>query len=66
MQIYTVKMNAGVMTKTLDITKLIRDIVDIIEESLKVRLAEDMNWLSKLAKDSPDDCVYRPYHKRYK
>lgn len=40
MHIYTAKRNAGEMSKTLDITSMIRDIVDTIEESLKIRLAE--------------------------
>lgn len=41
LHIYTAKINAGEMTKTLDITAMIRGIVDIIEGGLGVKLAED-------------------------
>ncbi|HTG69409.1 MAG TPA: PRD domain-containing protein [Candidatus Udaeobacter sp.] len=41
LHIYTAKINAGEMTKTLDITAMIRGIVDIIEEGLAIKLPQD-------------------------
>ncbi|MGM0882264.1 MAG: PRD domain-containing protein [Bacillota bacterium] len=41
LHIYTAKMNAGEMTKTLDITAMIRGIVDVVEDCLSIKLAED-------------------------
>lgn len=41
LHIYTAKINAGEMTKTLDITAMIRGIVDIIEEGLAIKLSQD-------------------------
>ncbi|RCW51678.1 PRD domain-containing protein [Paenibacillus prosopidis] len=41
LHIYTAKMNAGEMTKTLDITAMIKGIVDIIEDCLGIKIAED-------------------------
>ncbi|MBU7316629.1 PRD domain-containing protein [Paenibacillus oleatilyticus] len=38
LHIYTAKRNAGEMSKTLDITSMMRDIVKVIEDSLKVKL----------------------------
>lgn len=57
MQIYIAKINAGEMTKKPDITEMIGDIVDIIEERLKFRLAKDMDWLSTLVMARPDNCA---------
>jgi beta-glucoside operon transcriptional antiterminator len=41
LHIYTAKMNAGEMTKTLDITAMIRGIVDVVEDCLSIKLVED-------------------------
>lgn len=41
LHIYTAKMNAGEMTKTLDITAMIRCIVDVVEDCLSIKLVED-------------------------
>ncbi len=40
LHIHTAKMNAGDMEKTLDITSMIRDMVDIIESSLNIKMDE--------------------------
>ncbi|MEW9668145.1 PRD domain-containing protein [Ammoniphilus sp. 3BR4] len=41
LHIHTAKMNAGDMAKTLDITSMIRDMVDIIESCLDIKIAEE-------------------------
>lgn len=41
LHIYTAKMNAGEMAKTLDITAMIKGMVDTIEDCLGIKLAED-------------------------
>lgn len=41
LHIYTAKMNAGEMSKTLGITAMIRGIVDVVEDCLSIKLVED-------------------------
>ncbi|WP_199616126.1 PRD domain-containing protein [Paenibacillus alkalitolerans] len=41
LHIYTAKINAGEMRRTLDITAMIRDIVKIIEDCLSTKIAEE-------------------------
>ncbi|WP_139492464.1 BglG family transcription antiterminator LicT [Brevibacillus dissolubilis] len=41
LHIHTAKMNAGDMAKTLDITSMIRDMVEIIEDCLAIKIAEE-------------------------